>query len=91
MLLARCGNVGLGQGAAVKRDPCGLCPPHLVEDFNLHTFQLDILAFAALALSPNATTLSRELLEGAGSPPTPLHGSAHGSILPRKDVDKMGR
>ena len=88
MLLARCGNAGLGQGAAVKRDPCGLRLLR-VEDLSLNALQLDILVFAALAFSPNATTFGRELLEGAGSPATPFHGSAHGFILPRKDADTM--
>ena len=89
MLLARCGDVCLGQGAAIESDPCGLRPSHLVEELDLHTLRLDIFAMSALALGPNTTALSRELLEGAGGPPTPIHGSAHGSVLPRKNVDKM--
>ena len=71
VLLARCGSAVLGQGAAVKRDPCGLCLL-LVEDLSLNALQLDILAFAALVFKPGATTLSRELLEGAGNPATLL-------------------
>ena len=89
MLLARCGDVCLGQGAAIESDPCGLRPSHLVEDLGLHALRLGISAMSALALGPNATVLSKELLEGAGGPSTPLHGSAHGSVLPRKTVDKM--
>ena len=89
MLLARCGDVCLGQGAAIESNPCGLRPSHLVEDLGLHALQPDIFAMSTLAFGPNATTLGRELLEGAGGPPTPFHGSAHGSVLSREDVDKM--
>ena len=60
-----------GQGAAVKRGPCGLCLL-LVEDLSLNALQLDILAFAALVFKPSATTLSRKILEGAGNPTTLL-------------------
>ena len=89
VLLARCDDVCLGQGAAIESNPCGLRPSHLVEDLGLHDLRLDMFAVPALALGPNATALSRELLEGAGGPPTPFHGSAHGSVLSREDVDKM--
>ena len=66
MLLARCGDAGLGQGAAIKRDPCGLRPTHLVENFDLHTLHLDILALPALHSVQmqlySAGNLSKELV-----------------------------
>ena len=89
VLLARCDDVRLGQGAAIESNPCGLRPTRLVEDIGFYAVRLDILAMSALALGPNATALSRDLHEGAGGPTTPLHGSAHGSVLSRKDVGKM--
>ena len=89
VLLARCDDVCLGQGAAIESNPCGLRPSHLVEDLGLHALRPDIFAMSALAFGPNATSLGRELLEGAGSPATPFHGSVHGFILLRKDADKM--
>ena len=47
--LARCG-CWFGQGAAVRRDPCGLLLL-LIEDLSLNGLQLDILSSSALAFS----------------------------------------
>ena len=88
VLLARCDDVCLGLGAAIESDPCGLRPTHLVEDLGLHDLRLDMFAVSALALGPNATVLSKQLLEGAGGPSTPLHDSAHGSVSLRQGVGK---
>ena len=86
VVLARCDDVCLGQGAAIESDPCGLRPTHLVEDFGLHDLRLAMFAVPALALGPNATVLSKELPEGAGGPSTPHHGFAHGSVYFRQGV-----
>ena len=89
VLLARCAGVWLSQGAAIGSNPCGLRPSHLVAALGLHALRLDIFAMSAIVLGPNVTALSRELLAGASGPSTPLHGSAHALVPPRKDVDKM--
>ena len=60
-----------------------------VEGLGLHAARLDIVAMCAFALGPDATALSRESYEGAGGPTTTLHGSAHGSVPPRKAVGRM--
>ena len=85
--MARNGSADLGQGAAAKCDPCGLRLPHLVEDFSLHTFQFDILAFSPFALCPSASTLSRGLFAGAGSPSMAL---LVGLFFPAKMSTKCG-
>ena len=90
MLLSKCGNAGLGRGAAVKRYPCGL-RLLLVEDLGLNVLQLDILVFAALAFSPKRNHI-RQGTSRRGLVVQPHHSMAlfMGLFFPARMPTKCG-